>query len=63
MEVEFGLVVGLCMTPHSTQKIVRLKLCWVVVSFVRWGCIQNFRPLGSFFLVEVEFLWWVGGVK
>ena len=34
----------------------------VVVSFAWWGCLQNFRPLGSSFLVEVEFLWWgVGG--
>ena len=43
------------------QKIVGLKLCWIVVRIV-WGCcIQNFRPLGPFFLVEVEFLaggWW-----
>ena len=37
------------------QKIVGLKLCWVVVSFVSPGRIQNFRPLGSLFLVEVEF--------
>ena len=34
-------------------------MCWVVVSFVRWCCIQNFRPLGPLFLGEVEFL--VGG--
>ena len=44
-----------------TQKIVGLKLCWVVVSFVRRGRIQNFRPLGPLFLIEVEFLV-VGGV-
>ena len=31
-------------------------MCWVVVSFVRWGRIQNFRPLGSFFIVEVQFV-------
>ena len=37
------------------------KLYWVVVSFVRRGRIQNFRPLGPLFLVEVEFLV-VGGV-
>ena len=46
-------------------KIEGLKLCCVVVSFVTRGRIQNFRPLGSLFLVEVEFLWgggW-GGVK
>ena len=42
--------------PHPTQIIVGLKLCWVVVSFIRWGRIQNFRPLGSFFIVEVEFV-------
>ena len=29
--------------PTPTQKIVGLKLCWVVCSFVRWGCIENFR--------------------
>ena len=43
------------------QKIVGLHLCWVVLSFALWGRLQNFRPLGSFFLVEVEFLvggWW-----
>ena len=45
--------------PPTPKKIVGLKLCWVVVSFVRWGRIQNFRPLGPLFLVEVEFL--VGG--
>ena len=28
----------------------------VVVSFVRWGHIQKFRPQGPPFLVEVEFL-------
>ena len=38
------------------------KLCLVVVSFVRWGRIQNFRPLGPLFLVEVEFLVGWGGV-
>ena len=57
---------GRRLDPHPTQKIVGLKLCWVVVSFVRWGRIQNFRPLGPLFLVEVEFVcgWcgWVGGV-
>ena len=42
------------------QEIVGLKLCCVVVSFARLGRIQNFRPLGPFFLVEVEFLG-VGG--
>ena len=31
------------------------KLFWGVVSFVRGGHIQNFRPLGPLFLVEVEF--------
>ena len=40
--------------PLPTQKIVGLKLCWVVVSFVGGGRIQNFRPLGPLFLVEVE---------
>ena len=34
MEVEFGWMVGWCMTPPP-QKIVDLKLCWVFVSFVR----------------------------
>ena len=33
-----------------------LKFCWVVVSFVSRGCIQNFRPLGPLFLVEIEFV-------
>ena len=42
------------------QIIVGLKLCWVVVSYACWPCLQNFRPLGSLFLVEVEFVWWVG---
>ena len=36
-------------------KTVGLKLCWVVVSFVRSGRMQNFRPVGPLFLVEVEF--------
>ena len=45
------------MTPP--QKIVGLKLCWIVVNFAWYGRLQNFRPLGSLFLVEVEFL--VGG--
>ena len=51
------------MTPP--QKIVGLKLCWVVVSIATRCCITNFRPLGPFFLVELEFLvvggwwWWV----
>ena len=55
------------MIPPPTQKIVGFKFCWVVVSFVSRGCIQNFRPLGPLFLVEVEFVggWcgvgWVGG--
>ena len=42
------------------QKTVGLKLCWIVVRFVRWGHIQNFRQQGPLFLVEVEFLcgWW-----
>ena len=37
-------------------------MCWVVVSFFRWARIQNFRPLGPLFLVEVEFPggWWGG---
>ena len=43
---------------HDPQKIVGLKLRWVVITFVRWGRIQNFRPLGPLFLVKVEF---VGG--
>ena len=38
------------------QKIVGLKLCWVVVSIATRCCITNFRPLGPFFLVELEFL-------
>ena len=55
MEVEFGWVVGL--GGGGVQ-----KLCWVVVSFVRWGRIQNFRPpLGPLFLVEVEFVGGWGG--
>ena len=48
--------------PPPTQIIVGLKLCWVVVSCVRWGRIQNFRPLGPLFLVEVEFLVGWGGL-
>ena len=43
------------------QKIVGLKLCWVVVGIAGWPCLQNFRPLGPFFLVELEFLG--GGCK
>ena len=48
--------------PPGREKIVGLKLCWVIVSFVRWGHMQNFRPLGPLFLVEVEFVvgWWGG---
>ena len=34
-------------------------MCWIVVSFAWLGRLQNLRPLGSLFLVEVEFLWWV----
>ena len=52
------------MTPHP-PKIVGFKLCWVVDSIAGRCCIPNFRPLGPFFLVELEFLWdggWVGGV-
>ena len=49
------------MTPP--QKKVGLKLCCIDVSFVRWGRLQNFRPLGPLFLVEVEFLGVVGGVN
>lgn len=45
------------------QKIVRLKLCGVVVSIAVRFCITNFRPQGPIFLVEFEFLWWVGGVN
>ena len=45
------------------KKIVGLKLCWVVVSIAGRVCITNFRPIGPFFLVELEFLvggwWWV----
>ena len=36
-------------------------MSWIVVSLIRWGRIQNFRPLGPLFLVEVEFPvggWW-----
>ena len=33
------------------------KLCLVVVSFVRWGSLQNFRPLGPLFLVEFPGGW------
>ena len=47
--------------PTPTQKIVGLNLCWVVVSFVRLGHIQYFRPLGPLFLAEVEFLVGDGG--
>ena len=50
------------MTHPPTQKIVGLKLRLVVVSFVSRGRIQNFRPLGPLFLVEVEFLVVWGGV-
>ena len=42
--------------------VVGLNLCWVDVNFVRWGCIQNFKPLGPVTLVEVEFPGgWCGG--
>ena len=63
--VRIGLIQGGgCINTH-TQKIVGLKLCWVVVSIAtRWSI--TFRPLGPFFLVELEFLgggwgggWWV----
>ena len=39
-----------------------VKMCWVVVSFVRLGHTQNFRPREPLFLVEVKFVgvWWVG---
>ena len=40
-------------------KIVGLKLCWVVVVMAGpqpQPRLKNFRPLGSLFLVEVEFL-------
>ena len=47
------------MTP--AQKIVGLRLCWIFVSFAWYGSLQNFRPIGSLFLVEVEFLGGVGG--
>ena len=45
------------------QKIVGLKLCWVVVSIAGRCFITKFRPLEPFFLVKLEFLWWwvVGG--
>ena len=48
---------------NPPQKIIGLKLCWVVVCFACWPCLQNFRPLGLLFLVELEFLvgWWGGG--
>ena len=39
-----------------SEKIIGLKLCWVVVSFVRWGRVQNFKSLRPLFLVKVEFL-------
>ena len=42
------------------QKLVGLKLCWVVVSIATRCSITNFRPLGPFFLVGLEFL--VGGM-
>ena len=50
--------------PPPKKKIVGLKLCWVVVSITTRCSITNFRPLGPFFLVELEFLvggggWWV----
>ena len=48
------------MTPPP-QKKTGLKFCWIDVRFVSWSHLQNFRPLGTFFLVEVEFLWWGRG--
>ena len=42
-------------------KIEGLKLCWIVVNFAWCGRLQNFRPLGSLLLVEVEFLGGGGG--
>ena len=51
------------MHPPPPQKIVGLKLCWIVVRFAWLGRLQNFRPLGSLYLVEVEFLWWGVGVQ
>ena len=45
---------GRCLITPS-QKIVGLKLYWVVVRIDRLGVIQNFRPLGPLFLVEVKF--------
>ena len=44
------------MTPPPEYS--RVKLCWVVVSIDGWCCITNFRPLGPFLLVELEFRWW-----
>ena len=38
-----------------------LKLYWVVVIIAGWCCITNFRALGPLLLVELEFLWGVGG--
>ena len=47
--------------PPPYQKKNRVKLCWVVISFVSRGRIQNFRPLGPLFLVEVVFVVVWGG--
>ena len=62
-KVGVGLTQGEVGNPPPHQGNYRVKLCWIVISFVRWGRIQNFRPLGPLFLVEVEFvcgLWlWV----
>ena len=53
---------GAYMTSPPPPKNVGLKLCWVIVSLVyRWGRMQNFRPLGPLFLVEVEFVGGWGG--
>ena len=48
--------------PPPPQKIVGLILCWIVVSLAWYGRLKNFRPLGSLFLVEVEFVWVGWGV-
>ena len=45
---------GGCITPPPSPKIVGLKLRWVVVSIATRCCITNYRPLGPFFLVELE---------
>ena len=51
---------GRYITPLPEQS--RVKLCLLVVSVIRKGCIKNFRPLRHFFLVDLSLMIGCGGV-